>query len=357
MVSLGVGRRVINSLFKFQDQDGRILVLRPEMTISTCRAIAPTLKGNKDLPKRIFYIANAFRYISSGVYQDREFWQVGAELLGVPAIQGELEVISVLHDMLTSVGLKNFQIWIGHIEIFKTFCKELDITDPQIMDQLKEVLWRRDENALSLLLRKYGYSDRIDDFRDFMKLRGNTEKLVDVLKQSRIVSDNMRKYIKLLFNLLKGLKENYSINANYDLSLIRDLEYYTGFIFEVYVRGLGYFIASGGRYDNLMRAFCDFDIPAIGFAINIDHCENILRSQAQITAKNPKKIVVHLREKNLLPDAKKLVNKLRIKYQVIFLPRDVSKNDVDTYYRGKEDFVVYELKNKGDISRIMEDLS
>ena len=110
-----IGSATTQELYKFFDRDGNILSLRPDITPSVARAAA-TLFEEEDFPVRLCYAGNTF--INHSSYQGRlkENTQLGAELIGLDSIEADAELVAMVADSLKKVGLKEFQISVGHAD-------------------------------------------------------------------------------------------------------------------------------------------------------------------------------------------------------------------------------------------------
>lgn len=106
------------TMFKFFDKEGRILVLRPDMTIPTAR-VAATKYKDADYPLKFSYIGNTFKYNEVGGGKQKEFTQAGIEIIGVNTPEADAEVIAAAIDCVKASGLENFQIDIGQVEFLK----------------------------------------------------------------------------------------------------------------------------------------------------------------------------------------------------------------------------------------------
>lgn len=80
--------------------------------------------------------------------------------------------------------------------------------------------------------------------------------------------------------------------------MVQNIDYYTGIIFKGYVEEVGDYILSGGRYDNLIKQF-GTNLPATGFAINVDNVMDALKKQNTLKIKDTKKIIIYYREEYL----------------------------------------------------------
>ena len=103
------------NMFKFFDQQGRILVLRPDITVPVARITATKYK-DAVYPLRFSYIGNVYRYNDYGGGKQNEFTQAGVEILGVNTPESDAEVISIAVQALKTSGLESFQIDIGQVD-------------------------------------------------------------------------------------------------------------------------------------------------------------------------------------------------------------------------------------------------
>jgi capsular exopolysaccharide synthesis family protein len=116
------------TMFKFFDQQGRILVLRPEITIPIARLAATKFKDVSH-PLRFSYIGNTFNYKELGGGKQKEFTQAGVELLGINSPEADAEIIATAIKAVKVSGLENFQIDIGQVDFFKGLMEVINETD------------------------------------------------------------------------------------------------------------------------------------------------------------------------------------------------------------------------------------
>ena len=113
-------------MYKFFDNRGRILVLRPDMTIPIARLIATKLK-DETLPIRLRYTSNVFRVHESFVGKRNEYTDCGVELIGIEEGKADLEILVLALESLKKLGLNDFKLEIGNIEFFNSAFRDLDI--------------------------------------------------------------------------------------------------------------------------------------------------------------------------------------------------------------------------------------
>lgn len=265
------------SMFKFFDAQGRILVLRPDLTTPVARMAATKLKDEL-LPLRLCYCGNAFRSAQggSGAIQ-REFTQCGLELLGAGGAMADAEIVAATIQALSAAGLKNFQVDIGQVGFFKGLCAQAGLNETDT-ETLRALVDRKDSLAIEELLSSYPISDGLKRLcASLPSLFGGIE-VIDGIDRSWL--DAPAK------DALDNLKEVYGILTDYglehavsiDLGMVQDLNYYTGIIFKGFTHGVGFSVCGGGRYDALLGEF-GANLQATGVAIGIDRLLSALLTQ------------------------------------------------------------------------------
>lgn len=254
-------------MFKFFDQQGRILVLRPEMTIPVVR-LAATKYRDMQYPIKFSYIGNTFRYNEMGGGKQKEFTQAGVEILGVSAPEADAEVIAIAINTLKSAGIENFQIDIGQVEFFKGLMEETGLSD-QDTEQMRELIDRKDFLGIEELVERHSIPQALKDLiLGLPRLCGS----IDVIDRVEKMTVN-RRSLNALSNLRRVLEilDDYEFGryVSVDLGMVQSLNYYSGIIFRGFTYGVGFPVLSGGRYDNLVEKFGK-TCPATGFSLGIN---------------------------------------------------------------------------------------
>jgi ATP phosphoribosyltransferase regulatory subunit len=263
----GMGQTEAQRGFRFTDNDGRLLALRPDVTSSVAR-IAATLLADRPRPLRFCYAAPVFRQQpQSHAEWRRENTQLGCELIGVGGKPADLEVLRLAAEILRGLDLQSsYCITINNVEIFNGLAAELDLDTPA-REQLRRLIDTRETAELHRFLREFSANDG----RGFVQLAQLTGKR-DVLQAARDVISNERSLAAL--NALEhlwteieslGLEHEFEI----DLGDVPSLDYYTGLTLKIFVHGAGASVGRGGRYDGLTGNFGRAE-PAVGFVLNLD---------------------------------------------------------------------------------------
>ncbi|MDB5236935.1 MAG: hisS [Parcubacteria group bacterium] len=243
---------VSEQTYTFTDRGDRRVTLRPEMTPSLARMVAGK-RRELVFPLRWFSIGNRFRYERPQRGRMREFFQTDVDLLGLPAGEADLEIVSIAARILKEFGAKeeDFIIRINSRELLTKACAAAGLTG----DSIKEYM-------------------RLLDKKDKMPqgvFDAAVKEITDVDPLALIAQDHpsLMTAKREALGTIVMLKERGIGNARFDPTLVRGFDYYTGIIFEVFdtdpenARA----IFGGGRYDRLVALFGGDPIPAIGFAI------------------------------------------------------------------------------------------
>lgn len=256
---------ISDSVYRVPDKDGRVLTLRFDSTVPIAR-LAATRYRNVDPPLRFCYMQHVYRAVEPGRAEPRQFLQVGMELLGLDAPEGDAEGISLLHDLLEAVGLKDFKIAVGDVGLFNQRIADAGLSG-EIADSVLHELHTRDLVGFRRELAATEMSDSERSTLERLALARGDRALLEREGASRLLE---------LDRLLAPLGVTDAVI--YDLGLVRPLNYYTGFVVEVYAPGSGVVIGGGGRYDNLVSRF-GRDLDAFGFSLNMERLHLALLAQ------------------------------------------------------------------------------
>jgi len=269
----GMGQTEAQRGFRFTDNDGRLLALRPDVTSSVAR-MAATLLSERPRPLRFCYAAPVFRQqTQSHAEWRRENTQLGCELIGVGGHDADLEVLRLAAEILSRLELRaNYCITINNVEIFNGVAAHLNLP-AHAREQLRRLIDTRETAELQRFLESYPDGEA----RAFLhptQLTGKRE----VLRAARNAIANTRSVAALdalekLWSAIEslGLADRFEI----DLTDVSSLDYYTGLSLKVFVRGAGTSVGRGGRYDGLTGNFGRAE-PAVGFVLNLDALTEVL---------------------------------------------------------------------------------
>ncbi len=265
--------RLRDASFKLFDADNQMLLLRPEMTSPIARLVAQRLR-NSPPPHRLSYVLPVYRRTGVGRGQSAEFHQAGVEVVGSASAAEDAGAIALLADVLSSVGLRpgeDFAIVVGQSGFYAGWLRHVaPEAAPGILSALADKdLARVDALAASLP------DEAAAGAHEIPRLVGPVSG--EVLERARRYAlgeaggalENLR---EILVHLdVHGCLDSVIL----DLGLIGRFGYYTGVVYEAYSPRLGFSVASGGRYDELLSRF-GAPMPATGFAISLERLLAVL---------------------------------------------------------------------------------
>ena len=138
----GYGANQEADLYRVLDREGAVLALRPDITTQVARLAGAKL-ADEPRPLRFSYFTNVFRYDEPQAGRQREFFQAGVELIGAPTAQAEAEVIEICVECLLASGLRDFQLNLGHMGIFRGIVGGADLRPGQV-SSLRRAIDRKD---------------------------------------------------------------------------------------------------------------------------------------------------------------------------------------------------------------------
>lgn len=264
------GGQAAEDLYRFFDREGRVLALRPDLTIPTARIVGAKLY-DQPLPQRYYYSGSVFRYEDHPrAGRQHEFLQAGIELIGAANPSADAEVLALAALALQEIGLPEFRFSLGHLGYFHGLIEHLRLDEIATI-RLQKALDRKSQDDVRMLaddLALVGAErETVLGLLNLFGPQGN-----GVLAQARALARN-QKMLEAVQRLelveqeltLYGVKQYFDI----DLADVRAMDYYTGITFKAYTAGMGFSVVNGGRYDNLVGAFGP-DLPAVGCAFYID---------------------------------------------------------------------------------------
>ena len=305
------GEKFRSSMLSFEREDGRSMCLRPDLTVASCISFLKQKTSSK-----IYYSGQAYRRSSS---KSSSFIndQLGIEILGSKnQIQDDFKVINTIISSAKKIKSKKIQIRVGDISLFKSLINALDMPERWRLRLIrhfwrpiyfKELLKRLENNtdidavtfdtdkkrfyemkkmrqdkmvagrSISEILKRF--DKKIKDPRSF----NDGKQIVKIIKSFLKINCKLSKIDQTLLdfakknNLKKNIFQNFKsvqnlkklkLDVNFIANFGRDVEYYTGIVFEVFSRKKE--IARGGRYDDLLKSLgAKKNIPAVGAAINL----------------------------------------------------------------------------------------
>lgn len=308
-------------MFKLFDRENNTLVLRPDLTPAIARCVSKYF-ANETQHIRLCYEGQAFLNLPRLHGKLNEFTQVGAELIGDDTSAADGEMAALMVDCLKSVGLKEFQVSIGHVEYFLGLVEEAGLSSATAQ-KLQEAIQNKNTFAIETICKESQVKKELADA--FIHLTNHVGGL-DVLTEAKQIVHNERS-----LKAIDRLEKIYQImcyydaadDVSFDLGMLSNYRYYSGVILRGYTYGSGSPIATGGRYNGLMKQF-GVDAPSVGFAFIVDEILLAMNHQ-KIDFQIEEQASMVLFEQECQETAVKLAKAMRANDQVVQLTRKSSR--------------------------------
>lgn len=280
------------NLYKLTDSKGRLLVMRPDSTMPIARVVATRLRDAMT-PLKLCYNQTVYRTEPALKGRSDEIVQTGIELIGSQLKIADLEVISTAVDSLKSFGME-FSLEIGHIGIFKELVGRLEASE-HTKEKIRKLIENKNFPALNDLLDSLGSCPVTNALKKLPALFGGEE--VFEKAEELMPDENIGRLLDELRDIYHDASEICGNDGviTVDLGLVNKTDYYTGLIIKGYLQGHGEEIISGGRYDKLISEF-GYDIPAVGFAVNVNGVAKVIEKNGVLPAMPRADIIVYAEE-------------------------------------------------------------
>ena len=257
---------VSENLLTFTDTNGKLMALKPDVTLSIIKNVVADVKSSY----KLYYDEHVYRTTSSGD-GFREITQTGLESIGNIDLFAESEVLMLAMKSLESIS-ENFLLDISHMRLLEGLLENMGI-DPSDMSDIFALVGSKNVSGIRALCRKYEIaSEEIEKLCTLTAMYLPIEKALESVKPY-VVGEKMQAAFEELSGICELIREYGIADKLYlDLSIVNDMNYYDGIIFKGFVNGIPDSILSGGRYDRLMERFGK-KMGAVGFAVYLDKLE------------------------------------------------------------------------------------
>jgi histidyl-tRNA synthetase len=256
--TLGEASDIVNKeMYTFTDRNGEELTLRPEGTAGIARAFISEGLSQR-APLKVFYQGPMFRYERPQKGRQRQFNQIGVEILGAASPYADVECLTLAHELLKALqvdGLSKLEInSIGDQESRAAYIKAL----VEFLKKQEDLLSADSRRRLSL------NPLRILDSKD--------ENDHAVLRNAPLIADFYNEPSRVFFETVTSVLRDCGVPFTVNPFLVRGLDYYTHCVFEFKTTSLGAqdAILSGGRYDQLVKQMGGPDTPGVGWAAGVE---------------------------------------------------------------------------------------
>lgn len=287
--------------FSFKGRSGKKLALRPELTPTLARMVTQK-QSELTTPLRWFSIGPRWRYEKPQKGRTREFYQWDVDLIGLDLAEADAEVIAVAAEFLKAVGLSPEQVVIkvNNRRFLEQKLDFIDVSKNKIADVFKAIDKKN----------KMGQEEWKEYLTEIGLKKLQIEDLQGILEDKDFGGESEE--LTALFSTLQDL--GVSEYVEFDPSVVRGLDYYTGTVFEAQdKKGKFRAILGGGRYDNLVEIVGGQKLPGVGFACGDVLIEKVLKKFNLWPELNPTptQVLVTIFDESLYRDSLQFTQHLR----------------------------------------------
>lgn len=246
-------------MYTFMDRGDRSITLRPEGTAGVVRSLVEHGIFAQGGVHRLWYTGPMFRYERPGAGRQRQFHQLGVEVIGSPDPRADAEVIALAMDILQTLGLKNLYLDINSVGNFEDRQHYRQV----LVDYLTPYKDELDPDSQDRLTRN---PMRILDSKD--------KRTQEIVQNAPSILDYLGSYSQGHFEQVQQLLSDLGIKYKINSRLVRGLDYYTHTAFEILSDdeelGAQATVCGGGRYDGLVTQLGGSDTPSVGWATGLE---------------------------------------------------------------------------------------
>ena len=265
---VGTGHDLDLQTFKLIDQiSGRMMGVRADMTPQVARIDARNSHpGN---PARLCYLGTVLHTQADHLEKTRSPLQVGAELYGHAGCASDFEVISLMLEMFSVVGLANIHLDLGHVGIYRGLVAQAGLNSAHEAE-LFDILQRKSAPDLRDFFESNPVaSSSAQMLSGLVDLHGDASVIGDAYSQLAGATGQVLEALRDLETIAQSLSVRFpALPIHFDLAELRGYHYHRGIVFAVLAQGYGREIARGGRYDGIGKPFGQ-DRPATGFSADL----------------------------------------------------------------------------------------
>lgn len=254
-------------IITFTDPSGRLMALKPDVTMSIIK------NSNDDsINEKFYYNENVYR-VDGGSHQLKEFMQSGLECIGDIDLYNTCEVIGLALESLSVFG-KPYVLDISHMGIVSGIIEEMGVAESMKKELLACVAAKNTHGIEEICMAS------AEKLIKLMSVDPEPEKALPALREL-CQGECLKSALSELESIIDVLRNSAGFdNIRLDFSVVQDISYYNGVVFQGFVMGLPEKILSGGRYDLLMRRIGK-EKGAIGFGITVDPLERLVENHRE----------------------------------------------------------------------------
>lgn len=257
-------------VFRFEDNGGRDVALRFDLTVPFARFIA-LHKNELYFPFKRYHIAKVWRGEKPQAGRYREFMQCDFDIIGSDSAESDFEILSLMKKSLSIIGVENITIRLSHRGIFNAFLKKLNLAEKsdEVLRSVDKLAKIGKDEVIALLTETTGSEKTAQDIIRFISGSDDFDSTLSLMEALSGATKEVER-LRILRKMMKaaGIEKSFVL----DPSITRGLDYYTGIVYETFLNDLASIgsVCSGGRYDNLAGLYMKEEISGVGSSIGLD---------------------------------------------------------------------------------------
>ncbi len=259
---------VSDSVITFTDTDGKLMALKPDVTLSI-------IKSNKDLSggvKKVFYNENVYR-VSKGTKTFKEIMQVGLEC------QGDIDRYTITEVLLLAVKSlerisTDYVLDLSQLGVVSAIAESLSVSE-STRKNILSLLGEKNAEGIAQICERENVGKKGEELLcKLTSVYGSPEKVIKELKTLNLPEKAVKALAQLEEIILELKRLGCADKINVDFSVVNDTGYYNGIVFKGFIKGIPTAVLSGGEYDLLMQKMGSKK-GAIGFAVYLDSLKKL----------------------------------------------------------------------------------
>jgi histidyl-tRNA synthetase len=277
--------------YKFKDNGDRDVMLKYELMIPMCRAVAQNI-NSITLPYKRYQVQNVWRAENVQRGRLREFTQMDVDILGSSSPLADAEIILFGISFLKKIGFDNFRVRLNSREIIQGIVEVLEIEESKFekiyisIDKLEKI--GKEKVREILIMDSNIEKEKVDKLLEIIEIK-EIDKISNILENS-IAGKNGVENIKKILSIINGTEKD---KVLFDLSLARGLTSYTGTVweFEIIEGNVGS-VSGGGRYDKAVSKYLGREIPATGTSFGLERLAEVIKQMEMLKTKDNKSVLI-----------------------------------------------------------------
>lgn len=310
------GGETDKQIFHFQDNGGREVALRFDLTVPFARFLAANY-NELAFPFKRYHINKVWRGEKPQKGRFREFYQCDFDIVGIDSSEADFEILSMMNHSFSKLGISNFKFHVAHRGLFNAFLQHLNLLDRSVeilrsVDKLRKI---GEDNVKDILVDICEDKEKAELILEYIRYDENETFLQTLSRLSALSGCEVEHTTRMteIYNYLEkaGISEHFIL----DPSITRGLDYYTGIVYETFLEDLPNFgsVCSGGRYNNLASLYTKNELPGVGSSIGLDRLLSALveLDSPLLKQSSSSDVIIFNKGKDMYPIGTMISSKLR----------------------------------------------